>query len=751
MKRLMFFLLIACGAQHSIGQINVSLKQTHSERKHQIVCVAYSPDSKLIASGGFDNQILVRNSQTGAVVHRLTGLRAFPLSLAFSHDSRYLISGGKDSRVTIWNLATGHQQLQIRAHKDDVTDVAINASNVIASASKDKTAKLWDFNGNPLKELAGHKKEVMAVDFSHNGQQLVTGSADGTIKEWDTNTGQLVRTINAHDGWVRTVAYNHNSTLIASGGDDGKINIWNRSTGQLQNTIIAHSKWLENLSFSPDGRYIASGGHDNYLLIVNSNTGQIVFSSPKQDYYVLSTAFDPSGKTLISSVLNSLDLNVWDVTSLGIAQMAPPSVKISAKPSILWETPNDQQTHNLSYKVNALIKTESPLTSVDVFLNNDRFASHREVDFNKSEKSAHFEQVLFLNEGTNEIKLIAYNDGGEAVSEILKVVYNTPKPEPIVVVVEEKKPVVVSEEKKTEVQTTELVKVEKVKEGIKEEARVEEQPKVEEKAELQKPDVPVTNHPKVKLNPYRFALIIGNEDYSTYQTGLEKESDVAFAVNDATAFKDVATGVLGVPDDNIIFLTNARAIEMDDAVRKLNPIIRALNGKAEIFFYYAGHGFPDEKTKEPYLIPVDVSGTNLRFAVSLKELYQQLTEYPSARVTVFLDACFSGGAREQGLVAARAVRIKPREDRLQGNLVVFTASSGSESAHPYKEKNHGIFTYHLLEKIKETAGEISYKELSDYLSMQVGVRSVMVNNMPQTPQTNVSFDVEEVWGDWKIQ
>lgn len=739
MKTLHLLLILVISAQLSHAQTRVELKQTHSERRHQIVCVTYSPDSKLIASGGFDNQIIVRNSQTGAVVQRLTGLKGFPLSLTFSHDSRFLISGGKDSRVTIWDLSSGKSLREIRAHRDDVTDVAINASNIIASASKDKTVKIWDFNGVMVKELTGHKREVMAVDFSHDGQRIVSGSADGTVKEWDVLKGAETLSINAHDGWVRTVAYNHNSTLIASGGDDGKINIWNRSNGQLQNTIIAHSKWLENLSFSPDGKYIASGGHDNYLIIVNSNTGQIVFNSPKQDYYVLSTAFDPSGKNLISSVLNSTDLSVWDVSSLGIGEAVPVSIQPKTKPTITWITTKNQQTDNLTHRVNAKIKTDSPLSSVEVYLNNNRFASHRDITIDKISKSVDFEQILFLNEGNNEIKLIAYNDGGEATSEVLSVTYMAPKPESIVEVIKEEiQPVA---------EKVEAIKIEAKQVEAKEEIKVEE--KIEEK--VQKPVVSAKTYQKVKPNPYRFALIIGNEDYSTYQTGLERESNVAFAINDATAFKEVAQNVLGVPSDNIIFLTNARAIEMDDAVRKLNPIIKALNGKAEIFFYYAGHGFPDEKTKEPYLIPVDVSGTNLRFAVSLKELYQQLTEHPSARVTVFLDACFSGGAREQGLVAARAVRVRPREDRLQGNLVVFTASSGNESAHPYKEKEHGIFTFHLLEKIKDTGGELSYRELSEYLSEQVGVRSVMVNNMPQTPQTNVSFDVEGLWGDWKLK
>lgn len=737
MRRFALLVLLASSVQLTFGQADVKLKKTFSERKHQVVCVAYSPDAKLVASGGFDNRIYVRNSQTGTVIHTLSGLKGFPLSLTFSHDSRHLISGGKDSRVTIWDLSTGKSLRDIKAHKDDITDVSISVNNMIASASKDKTIKLWDFNGNLISELAGHRKEVMAVAFSHDGQKLVSGSADGTVKVWDVTKGAETLSIKAHDGWVRTVAYNHNSTLIASGGDDGKINIWNSSNGHLQNTIIAHSKWLENLSFSPDGKYIASGGHDNYLVIVNTNTGQIVFNSPRQAYYVLSTAFDPAGKQLISSVLNSADISVWDVSSLNIGEAIPISTKPAAKPTIAWVTSNEQQTDNLTYKVNAQIKTDSPLSSVDVYLNNTRFASHRDIKPDRFSKAVDFEQILFLTEGPNEVKVLAYNDGGEATSEIITVSFNPPKPEPVAVVtpvevIAEEKPVV--EEKKVE---EIIVKTE--------EKKVE--PVIQEK----KPEQPVIATPKVKTNPYRFALIIGNEDYSTYQTGLEKESNVAFAINDATAFKELAINVLGVPPDNVIFLANARAIEMDDAVRKLSPIIKALNGKAEILFYYAGHGFPDEKTKEPYLIPVDVSGTNLRFAVSLKELYKQLTEYPSARVTVFLDACFSGGAREQGLVAARAVRIKPREDRLMGNIVVFTASSGNESAHPYKEKNHGIFTYHLVEKIKDTGADLTYKELSEYLSMEVGVRSVMVNSMPQTPQTNVSFDVEETWSDWKLK
>jgi hypothetical protein len=249
------------------------------------------------------------------------------------------------------------------------------------------------------------------------------------------------------------------------------------------------------------------------------------------------------------------------------------------------------------------------------------------------------------------------------------------------------------------------------------------------------------NIPETALrNDKTYALVIGNEDYKSFQQDLNDEMNVDFAIHDAVIFKSYLNKTLGVPEENIKLLLNAKSIEMHREFRKLVSYINALNGEAEIFVFYAGHG-----------IPVDVSGTDLQFAIRLPDLYTELTSSSSRRVTFFIDACFTGGARNQALIAARGVKIKPKTDALSGNLVVFSASSGDQSSLAYKDKSHGMFTYYLLKKIQETKGTVSYKNLADYLSREVSLQSVRINNKDQNPQVSVSDDISSQWESWMLK
>ena len=260
------------------------------------------------------------------------------------------------------------------------------------------------------------------------------------------------------------------------------------------------------------------------------------------------------------------------------------------------------------------------------------------------------------------------------------------------------------------------------------------------------------NIPKNTIKyPNRYALIIGNEDYKSRQPGLSAESNVAFAVNDASIFREYAINTLGCAPENVTLIKNATAGEMKQNIELMSQILTKLGQQGELIFYYAGHGFPDENTKVPYLVPVDIMASNIADAVKLNDVYNKFAQTNAKRITVFLDACFSGGGRESGLLAARTVKVNPLSETIHGNIIVFAATSSDQSALPYKDMQHGMFTYQLLKKLQETKGDITYGELEKYISDNVSIESLKINKKAQDPKASVSSDVQNVWEGWRLR
>ncbi len=242
-----------------------------------------------------------------------------------------------------------------------------------------------------------------------------------------------------------------------------------------------------------------------------------------------------------------------------------------------------------------------------------------------------------------------------------------------------------------------------------------------------------------------FAVIIANENY-------QKEAQVPFAVNDGRTFAEYCKKTLGIPNNNVHIVTDATLNNMKYEVRWLKQVIDAYGGEARVIFYYAGHGIPDEAQKTAYLLPIDGFGNDVSTGYKLDDLYSTLGNLPSKSVTVFLDACFSGANRDgQMLASARGVAIKAKSSAPVGNMVVFSAAQGDETAYPNNEQQHGMFTYYLLKKIKETSGNVTYKDLGDYVTDNVRKQSIVVNGKSQTPVVVPSATVGGNWESWKLK
>lgn len=240
-----------------------------------------------------------------------------------------------------------------------------------------------------------------------------------------------------------------------------------------------------------------------------------------------------------------------------------------------------------------------------------------------------------------------------------------------------------------------------------------------------------------------YALIIGNEHYRFV-------SDVPFAQNDAMIFAEYCKKTLGVPASNVHLCNDATKHmileqELDDW---LTHEITDRNYK-KLIIYYAGHGVPDiNDHNKAYLLPTDVYGTKPHQGIALDEFYAMVGNLGFERTTIFIDACFSGVSRDnEGLNVERAVEVEAQTALpTTGNLVVFSAALGNETAQSYQDEGHGLFTYYLLKVLQESEGMITYGKLGQGIQRNVSnVAPTLELRKKQTPRAITTYPNN----DWK--
>ncbi|MCQ2315198.1 MAG: leucine-rich repeat protein [Bacteroidales bacterium] len=256
-------------------------------------------------------------------------------------------------------------------------------------------------------------------------------------------------------------------------------------------------------------------------------------------------------------------------------------------------------------------------------------------------------------------------------------------------------------------------------------------------------NIPTTSKKSEKM----FVVIIGNENYSDPSV-----SAANYAQNDADIFEQYCLKTLGIPQTNIHKKLDATRNQIRSEIKWLSGIEDAYGSEAEIVFYYSGHGMPDETTQKAYLLPADGMANDPESAYAITTLYAQLGELDVKRVSIFLDACFSGSQRNGGmLTASKGVAIKMKQDAPSGKTVVFSAAQGDETAYPNNEQGHGMFTYYLLKKLQETKGDVTLKDLGDYITTNVSQQSIVLNSKSQTPCVTPAGAVADSWQSWKLR
>lgn len=267
--------------------------------------IAFSSDSKLIASGSLDRTIKIWDVATGFQIRTLIGHTKEVTSVAFSPDGNLLASGSLDYTVRVWDVSTGELRFMV-THTLGVQSVAISPDRrILATAGLDSLIKLWDLTtGQPIgAPLSGHRGNVSSVAFSPNGKILASSGWDKKVRLWDVSTGQLISPPLEAGIALMAVAFSPNGRMVASGGAFSDVKVWEVASGRELYGVNAGAERIASLAFSADSKFLASGTNDRAGRAVkfwDAETGNEAeaFRTFLHKSAASALAFSPDGKTL---------------------------------------------------------------------------------------------------------------------------------------------------------------------------------------------------------------------------------------------------------------------------------------------------------------------------------------------------------------------------------------------------------------------------------------------------------------------
>ncbi|MBV9229428.1 MAG: TIR domain-containing protein [Chloroflexi bacterium] len=280
--------------------------------------LAWSPDSKYIASASADRTVQVWEATSGKPLFTLTGHQQRVNSVAWSPDGTQLATASNDKTVQIWDTTTGVQRFTYRGHHDWVNSVAWSPDGMlIATASDDKTIQIWDAaTGHMVLAYRDHTGWVNAAAWSPDGKLIASASSDKTVRVWDSSTGGNKLVYTGHKQAVNTLLWSPRGLAIASASNDKTVHMWDPLTGNHSFTYTAHKHPVLGLARSPHARRIASAS-DKTLHIWYAATGTSILNNHSHTDLVRVIAWSPNGR-YIASAGDDRTVQVRSVVDAGV-------------------------------------------------------------------------------------------------------------------------------------------------------------------------------------------------------------------------------------------------------------------------------------------------------------------------------------------------------------------------------------------------------------------------------------------------
>ncbi len=272
----------------------------------------FSPDGKLIATSGTDGIVRLWDGASGAPLRDLKGHTAQVHRAIFSPDGKYLVSVSDDATVRLWTPQTGETVNVLSGHTGPIAEVTFSPDNIhFATKAADETARIWSVNSDEGTVLNGLSGTVAAVAFSPDGKLIATEGGHGTelgalpegdypATVWDVATGKIKSTLRGHQDYIAGVNFSPDGNAIVTSSGDSTARLWTVD-GQLVQELKGHSKALAGAFFSPDGKFVVTASADNTVRVWDSLDGKPITQFRGHSQAVNSIAFSSDSKFMVTA------------------------------------------------------------------------------------------------------------------------------------------------------------------------------------------------------------------------------------------------------------------------------------------------------------------------------------------------------------------------------------------------------------------------------------------------------------------